>query len=122
MKRVLAASAFACCFDLAMGQTALCEVDYGGETHRFAATPTTAPYQVPTQAVGSYFLFRLVFEADTAVKVYVFADREKHNPLPLHQAVYPLPLDNKGPYGFSGLHFVYEPLRDGELAYWCALY
>jgi hypothetical protein len=22
-------------------------------------------------------------------------------------------------YGFTGLQHVYEPMRDGELAYWC---
>lgn len=101
-------------------QTAVCHVDYGGETRSVRAAPTAAPYVVPTLQVGSYFLFRLVFEERVAVKTYVYADRDA-GPLPLHQATFSLPLRNTGPHGFSGRHLVYEPVRDGELGYWCEL-
>jgi hypothetical protein len=117
MKR-LPLLALLCCA-AAQAETAVCHVTYGGETRRIVAAPTHAPLTVPTVAVGSYFLFRLVFEADSAVKVYVYADRDADVPLPLHQAVHPRPLANARHFGFSGLHFVYEPLRDGELEYWC---
>lgn len=99
--------------------TAVCHVTYGGETRTVVATPSAAPLTVPVVTVGSYFLFRLVFEADGAIKTYVYADRDGQSPLPLHQAVFPLPRANAARFGFSGLHFVYEPLRDGELEYWC---
>ena len=97
----------------------VCHVDYGGETRALHATTTTTPYTVPTLAIGSYFLWRLVVEAD-ATKVYVYAD-DAGGPLPLHVATYPHPLPpNRRAPGFSGWQTVYEPLRDGELRYWCA--
>lgn len=107
----------------AQAQTVTCHVTYGGETRQFAAGPTTTPLTVPTFEVGSYFLFRLVFEARSAIKTYVYADSTDKDspPRPLHQAIFPWPPPVTGPYGFSGLHFVYEPVRDGELEYWCEL-
>lgn len=100
---------------------AVCQVEYGGEARRIEARSTTRPYEVPTVQVGSYFLFRLVFEEGTAVKVYVYADKDKVGAVPLHQATFSLPLANRAAHGFSGLHHVYEPVRDGELKYSCAL-
>ncbi|HMW19012.1 MAG TPA: hypothetical protein PKN13_13900 [Accumulibacter sp.] len=104
-----------------------CHLEYGGESRLLTAAPTESPYTVPTQAVGSYFLFRMVLQnrpADlAAIKLYVFADRDG-GPLPLLQATYrypPLPSPGSGEsrYGFTGLHQVYEPVRDGELTFWC---
>jgi hypothetical protein len=118
MKALCAALLLAC--GCVQAQTAICHVDYGGETRRIEARPTRTPYDVPTVQVGSYFLFRLVVEKDTAIKTYVYADRDT-GPTPLHQATFPWPTVNIGAYGFSGLHFVYEPVRDGELRYWCEL-
>ena len=75
-------------------------------------------------AVGSYFRFRVVFRnqpADlAAIKVYTYADRDDGAVL-IHQSTYPYPPrpSKNSPYGFSGLHHVYEPVRDGELQYWC---
>lgn len=104
----------------------VCHYTYGGETKSLAALPTAAPYAVKGIPVGSFFQFRVVFQkkpADLAsIKVYAYADRDD-GPLLIHQATYPYPLPagRRAPYGFSGLHFVYEPMRDGELQYWCEL-
>ena len=105
----------------AQAERVVCHVDYGGATQRIEAQPTPRPLDVPTVPVGSYFLFRLVFEARTAIKTYVYADRDD-GPLPLHQAIFPYPPPPaRGRTGFSGRHFVYEPIRDGELEFWCEL-
>lgn len=105
---------------VAQAETATCHVTYGGETRQVVAGPTLAPLAVPTVPIGSYFLFRLVFEARSAIKAYVYADRDD-GPLPLHQAVFPWPPTNAERFGFTGRHFVYEPMRDGELEFWCEL-
>lgn len=104
-----------------------CHLEYGGESRLLTATPAESPYTVPTQAIGSYFLFRMVLQTQppdlAAIKLYVFADRDG-GPLPLLQATYHYPPDppaggDERRYGFTGLHQVYEPIRDGELAFWC---
>jgi hypothetical protein len=105
-------------------QSVVCHVDYGGASRRIEAQPTEQAYEVPTVQVGSYFLFKLVVEKEDektgVIKTYVYADRDA-GPVPLHQAIFSWPVLNIGAYGFSGLHFVYEPVRDGELRYWCEL-
>ena len=73
--------------------------------------------------MGSYFLFRLVFQARPAdiagVRIYTYVDRE-HGPVPIHQASYALPRPGpRGEHGFTGLQRVYEPVRDSELEFWC---
>ena len=77
--------------------------------------------------VGSYFQFRVVLQTQpaelAAVKIYTYADRDE-GPLLLHQATfpYPPPQPKRGAvYGFTGLQYVYEPVRDGELQYWCEM-
>jgi len=101
-----------------------CHYTYGGETRTLLARPTAVPYAEKGVEVGSYFRFRVVFQeapADLAsLKVYTYADFDE-GPVLIHQASYPYPLPGGAgaPYGFSGLHFVYEPARDGELQYWC---
>lgn len=108
----------------AHAETVSCHVTYGGETRLLDARPVTSSYAVPVQAIGSYFLFRIVFQKEphdlAAVKLYVLAARDS-GPVPIHQATYPYPppLAERSPYGFTGLNHVYEPLRDGELQYWC---
>lgn len=108
----------------APGGSVACHYTYGGETRTLLARATASPYAAKGVAVGSYFHFRVVLQdapADlAALKVYTYADRDD-GPVLIHQASYPYPpLATAGaPYGFSGLHFVYEPLRDGELRYWC---
>jgi hypothetical protein len=106
---------------IAQAETVVCHLTYGGETRTVAAGPVASPYTVPVVQVGSYFLFKLVFEQDrqyAAIKTYVYADRDA-GPQPLHQATYAYPPVKQGRFGFTGLHFVYEPVRDGELEYWC---
>jgi len=103
-----------------------CHYTYGGETRVLAALPVSSPYTVKAIDVGSFFHFRVVFQnkpADiAAIKIYTYADRED-GPLLIHQATFPYPPVSRraAPYGFSGLHSVHEPVRDGELQYWCQL-
>jgi len=106
---------------VAQAETVVCHLTYGGETRTVAAGPLATPYTVPVVQVGSYFLFKLVFEENTAIKTYVYADRDA-GPQPLHQATFNWPVRNAGAHGFSGRHLVYEPVRDGELEFWCALH
>lgn len=104
----------------------ICHYTYGGITQQLAAKPVSSPYAVKAIEVGSYFHFRVVFQnspADLAsVKVYTYSDRDE-GPVLIHQATFPYPpaASEATPYGFSGLHFVYEPIRDGEFQYWCQL-
>jgi len=103
----------------------LCHVTYGGETQILRASPVASPYAVAPVAIGSYFLFRIVVQTEpaalAAVKLYTYADREG-GPVPIHQqaVAWPPPRLRPGaPGGFTGLQWVYEPVRDGELQYWC---
>jgi hypothetical protein len=104
----------------------ICHYTYGGIRQQLAAKPVSSPYAVKGIKVGSYFHFRVVFQnspADVAsVKVYTYSERDDDLVL-IHQATFPYPpvASDVSPYGFSGLHFVYEPMRDGELQYWCQL-
>ncbi len=102
----------------------VCHVDYGGEQRVIRAAPTRDPYAVTPVAVGSYFIFRVVFEHPTrtlpGIKITTFADRED-GPVPLHVAHFPYPTAKGGRFGFTGEQFVYEPVRDGELRYWCTM-
>lgn len=99
-------------------------VDYGGERRIVRAAPTRDPYATAPIPVGSYFLFRLVVEHPAlgggGAKITTYADRED-GPVPIHVAHHPrLPSRPTGArYGFTGEQFVYEPVRDGELRYWC---
>lgn len=102
-----------------------CHYTYGGETKQLAALPVSSPYAVPDIAIGSYFHFRVVFQkqpADLAsIKVYTYTERDDGLVL-IYQATYPYPPASRAArYGFSGLQFVYEPMGDGELQYWCEL-
>lgn len=104
----------------------LCHYTYGGEEKTLEARPTRAPYTLEPVAVGSYFQFKVVLQTqpvDSAgVKIYVYADREPA-PVPIHQVNFPYPprTQGAGGYGFTGKHWVYEPIRDGEMQYWCEL-
>ena len=88
------------------------------------ARPVASPYEVLAVQVGSYFQLRVVFQkrpADLAsIKIYAYADRDE-GATPLHQGTHPYPPATGGRYGFTGLQYVYEPVRDGELQYWCRL-
>lgn len=102
----------------------VCHVDYGGEPQEIRAVPTRDPYAVAPVAIGSYFLFRVVFEHPgrtlPGIKITTFADRDD-GPVPLHVAHFPYPIARDDRFGFTGEQFVYEPVRDGELRYWCVL-
>lgn len=108
------------------GNTVVCHVDYGGEVRRIVAPPVTSPYGVAAVEVGSYFLFRVVNQTQPAdlasVKVYTYANHEG-GAAPIHQAQYSAAQvarqPARGGHGFTGQHWVYEPVRDGELRYWC---
>lgn len=120
----------ACCLALpasaAPAEQVLCHYTYGGETKTLAASPVASPYAVKAIDIGSFFHFRVVFQkqpADLAsIKVYTYADRDD-GPLLIHQATFPYPPATRAgaPYGFSGQQAVHEPVRDGELQYWCEL-
>ena len=102
----------------------ICHLTYGGETRIVSAEPTTAPATIAPVAIGSYFLFRIVFRQEPAdlagIKLYTYADRDE-GPAIIHQATHPYPPPAAAVNGFSGVNFVYEPVRDGELQYWCEL-
>jgi len=108
----------------ALAANVACHLTYGGETRVVSARPTTAPESIAPVAIGSYFLFRIVFRQEPAdlagIKLYAYADRDE-GPTIIHQATYPYPPPPATIHGFSGLNFVYEPVRDGELQYWCEL-
>lgn len=102
-----------------------CHVNYGGETQRIDVPATAAPHEVKAVEVGSYFLFRVVntlgAHVQPQVKVYTYASHER-GPAPVHQASYSAAQVRRGGAagaGFTGLQWVYEPVRDGELTYWC---
>ncbi len=98
----------------------LCHVSYGGESQILRAEPVASPYAVPVQAIGSYFLFRMVWQKEpadlAAIKLYVLAARDG-GAVPIQQLThsYPPPAPSRPAYGFTGLNSVYEPVRDGEL-------
>ena len=124
MKRLLLLATLTC--SLAQAETVACHVSYGGDTQVITAQPVATPYTVAPASIGSYFMFRLVFERHppglAAIKLYTYADREPpQGAVLLHQADYLYPPPKNGGYGFTGLQRVYEPIRDGELYYWCEL-
>lgn len=109
---------------VASAEKVTCHYTYGGETKAITALPAKSPYTVTGARVGSYFLFRIVFQNEPAesasIKIYTYVDRDE-GPALIHLANFPYPPNNSAatPYGFSGLHSVYEPVRDSELQYWC---
>jgi hypothetical protein len=103
-------------------ETVACHITYGGVTQLIEARPTTTPYELAPVAIGSYFLFRIVFRQEPAdlagIKLYAYVDRDS-GPALIHQASYAYPISSATTHGFTGLHYVYEPVRDSELQYWC---
>lgn len=103
----------------------ICHYVYGGESVALRVSGVASVFEVPAIRVGSYFLFRPVFQeqpADQAsVKVYVYVDRAD-GPALIHQGSWPYPpaQASAAAHGFTGLQRVYEPIRDSELEYWCA--
>ena len=103
-----------------------CHYTYGGETQTLTVDAVSSPYSVEPIAVGSYFLFRAVYEAPKAqassAKIYVYADLSD-GPSLIHQATYLRPevMRRKTRFGFTGEQRVYESARDGEIQYWCEM-
>ncbi len=108
----------------AAADAARCHYIYGGETKTLAVAPAGMPYLAPTLAIGSYFRLRIVLESEpaelAALKTYVYADRDG-GPVLVHQGEWPWPAEGGDGrrHGFTGMQRVYEPVRDGELEYWC---
>lgn len=96
-----------------------CHVDYGGETRSIEARPVASPLAVAPVEVGSYFRFRLVVLRSAGlpdeVRIETFSDRDD-GPVLIHQGRYAVP---RRAGAFTGHQSVYEPVRDGELQYWC---
>ena len=133
IKQLICSASLLALSGTSLAESVVCHVSYGGTTELIEALPVVSPYRVAPVAVGSYFLFRIVFQKEPAdlagIKVYTYADRDS-GPVIIHQANYSYPPANAAPQGelqraavngFSGLNFVYEPVRDGELQYWCEI-
>ena len=120
----LAAGGLLCLSELSHADSVLCHIDYGGETRLIEAASVASPYTVKPVEIGSNFLFRIVFQTQPAdlasIKLYTYADHES-GPAIIHQATYAYPPTNAAVNGFTGQQSVYEPIRDGELQYWCEL-
>jgi hypothetical protein len=126
MRRALASALLLACSHAAAAEQVICHYTYGGKTRILTAQPQASPYKAKGIEIGSYFLFRLAFQnapADqAAIKIYTYVNRDE-GPALIHQASFPYPQHKAtaSPYGFSGLQFVYEPVRDSELQYWCEM-
>lgn len=101
-----------------------CHYVYGGEERVLTARPVASPYSVPGVAVGSYFLFRVVFQDGpgerAGVHVYTYAAHGGERVL-VHEASYRYPPSGGtgAEFGFTGRQLVYEPVLGSELEYWC---
>lgn len=126
--KALAGFAIAACATAlpAQADSVRCHLTYGGETQQIETGPTVTPYTVAPVAIGSFFLFRIVFRQTPAelasIKLYTYANHDS-GPVLIHQASHTYPTATSpspaAVNGFTGLNLVYEPLRDSELQYWC---
>ena len=124
MRRILVAAIAGLSLATSQAQTVACHLTYGGETRRIEATPSDSPYTGTPTAIGSFFLFRIVFMREPAdlarINLYVHADLGEV-PIPLQHASHPYPVRNQPRHGFTGLQRIYEPKRESELQYWCEI-
>jgi hypothetical protein len=108
----------------ASADTVACHLTYGGETQVIESGPLASPYAGMPTAIGSFFLFGIVFVREPAdlarINLYIHADLGA-TPTPLQHASHPYPVRNQERYGFTGLQRIYEPKRESELQYWCEL-
>lgn len=100
-----------------------CHVLYGGEEFVEIAQPTGDPYAVEARRIGRYFEFKVAYVTMpaefSALSVYVYATASGE-PVLVHEAKFPAGIGNGAPpWGFTGLHSVYEPSKSSELQYWC---
>jgi hypothetical protein len=107
----------------ANGDTAVCHIIYGGENFTVSARPTGDPYGVRGEKIGRYFEVKVSYvtaPADlSSLSVYVYATSSGDSVL-IHQAKYPANVTNgTGPWGFTGLNYVYEPSKSSEIQFWC---
>lgn len=126
-QRIMATSvglALALAASTPQAQTVACHLTYGGETRVIETGASASPYTGTPTAIGSFFLFRIVFmhePADLArINLYTHADLGEV-PIPVHHASHAYPVRNQERYGFTGLQRVYEPKRESELQYWCEI-
>lgn len=126
MRRLLVAASagLALATNASQAQTVACHLTYGGETRIIEAAPSVSPYTGAPTAIGSFFLFRIVFMREPAdlarINLYVHADLGEV-PVPLQHASYLYPAHNQARHGFTGLQRIYEPKRESELQYWCEI-
>jgi hypothetical protein len=111
------------CAAPAFADSVRCHVLYGGEEFTAVAQPTGDPYTVKAQRIGRYFEFKVAYitmpAEFSALSVYVYATASGE-PVLVHQAKFPAGIANRAsPWGFTGLHSVYEPSKSSELQYWC---
>jgi hypothetical protein len=102
-----------------------CHYNYGGEDKVVRTAAQADVYAVKPIAIGSYFLFRAVFDVTpgfAGIRLYTYVNRDE-SPALIHQASYAYPQETAvtGMHGFTGLQRVYEPIRDSELTYWCSM-
>lgn len=111
---------------LAQAQQVSCTYSYGGTPGKITARPTTSPYTVPANKIGSYFSLRIIFQVEpadlAAITLHVYDERDT-GPALVHQARHPYPPAQQAsaPYGFTGLNFVHASPSESELQYWCRL-
>lgn len=105
-------------------QTVACHLSYGGETRIVETGPTDSPYTGAPTAIGSFFLFRIMFMREPAdlarINLYLHTALGEA-PILLQHTSYAYPVTNQSRYGFTGLQRVYEPKRESELLYWCEI-
>ena len=109
--------------DPAGADTVHCHIIYGGENFTVVAQPAVDPYRVEGHKIGRYFEFKAAYvtaPADlAAISLYVYATSSGESVL-VHEVKYPadiVPVTSQ--WGFTGLHYVYEPSKSSELQYWC---
>lgn len=123
---LLGAALGGCAGSAVNGDVVACHIEYGGQSITARSVAVASAYDVAAIRVGSLFLFRLVFQQEPAelasVKVYTYFEKDEEPSL-IHQARFPYPPQKPGAsiFGFTGQQSVYEPVRGGELQYWCEL-
>ncbi len=115
--------ALCCCLFSGVSRAEIrCHYEYGGQATILEVAPDVDPYRAPVLKIGSYLMFRVVWQttppAHAAVHTYVYVDTGDA-PIILQQGSWSLPQINAAHYGFTGRQRVYEPARDSELQYWC---
>ncbi len=121
MKRAIAL--LIACTAPASADSVRCHVLYGGEEFLAEAPASGDPYTVKGQRIGRYFEFKVAYitmpAEFSALSVYVYSTVSGESVL-IHQAKFPASVRNAAvPWGFTGLHSVYEPSKSSELQYWC---